>query len=193
VEEDLPPPGLAREVYFRDMLRIRPHKTDVFTQHGARQLSAVEFYRLVGRGDLASASEVRKSERAVLYSFSFLTFAAGVASGIFVTSNAQSLNDPACFTQGAISYNKCVDRAQKTSLYGAGLIAGGVLVGGLLLTIAALTPDMVTTPEETARLVDNYNRGLSRRLSASVPSEPRVQVAPIFGPGGGGLAARFTF
>jgi hypothetical protein len=110
-----------------------------------------------------------------------------------VTSNAQSLNDPACFTQGAISYNKCVDRAQKTSLYGAGLIAGGVLVGGLLLTIAALTPDMVTTPEETARLVDNYNRGLSRRLSASVPSEPRVQVAPIFGPGGGGLAARFTF
>jgi hypothetical protein len=192
VEEELPPPGLAREVYYRDMLRVRPHKTDVFTQHGARQLSAVEFYRLVGRGDLASASEVRKSERAVLYGFSFLTFAAGVASGIWVTSNAQSLNDPACFTQGAISYNKCVDRSQKTSLYGAGLIAGGVLVGGLLLTIAALTPDMVTTPEETTRLVENYNRGLSRRLSSSL-AEPRVQVTPMFGPGGGGLAARFTF
>jgi hypothetical protein len=191
VEEELPPPGIAREVYYRDMLRIRPHKTDVFTQHGARQLSAAEFYRLVGRGDLASASEVRQSERAVLYGFSFLTFAAGVASGIWVTSNAQSLNDPACFTQGVTSYNKCVDRSQKTSLYGAGLIAGGVVVGGLLLTIAALTPDMVTTPEETTRLVNNYNRGLSRRLSASV--EPRVQVTPIFGKDGGGLAARFTF
>ena len=73
------------------------------------------------------------------------------------------------------------------------LIGGGVVIGGLLLTIAALTPDMVTTPEETARLVENYNRGLSKRLSASVPSEPRVQVSPVFGPNGGGLAARFTF
>jgi hypothetical protein len=191
--EELPASGLAREMYYRDMLRVRPHQTDVFTQNGTRQLSAVEFYRMIGRPDLASASEVRKSERAVLYGFSFLTFAAGVASGIYVSSNAQSLNDPACFAQGAASYNKCVDHSQKTSLYGALLIGSGVVVGGLLLTIAALTPDMVTSPEETARMVDQYNKGLSKRLSAASASEPRVQVTPVFGPGGGGLAARFTF
>ncbi|HUM13831.1 MAG TPA: hypothetical protein VLT82_22980 [Myxococcaceae bacterium] len=190
-QEDLPPPGLAREVYYRDMLRVRPHQTDVFTQHGARKLSATEFYRLVGRGDLASASDVRKSERGILYGASFLTFAAGIASGIIVSGNAQSLNDPACFTNGTKSYNQCVDSAQKTSLYGALLIGGGVVVGGLLLTIAALTPDMVTTPEETARLAEQYNRGLSKRLAAA--SEPRVQVTPVFGKDGGGLAARFTF
>jgi hypothetical protein len=173
------------------MLRVRPHKTDVYTQNGARQLSAVEFYHLVGRGDLAAASEARQGERGILYGFSFLTFAAGVASGIWVNSNAQSLNDPACFAQGTVSYNRCVDSAQKSSLYGALLIGGGVVVGGLLLTIAALTPDMVTTPEETAKLADQYNKGLVKRLNAA--AEPRVSVAPVFGPGGGGLAARFTF
>jgi hypothetical protein len=191
VQEELPPAGLAREVYYRDMLRVRPHQTDVFTQHGARKLSAAEFYRLVGRGDLASASEVRKSERAILYTFSFLTFAAGVGTGIWVSNNAQDLNDPACFAQGTKSYNQCVDRAQKTSLYGALLIGSGVVVGGLLLTIAALTPDMVTTAEQTAQLADRYNRNLSKRLSSI--SEPRVQVTPVFGKDGGGLAARFTF
>jgi len=191
VQEDLPATGLAREVFYRDMLRVRPHKTDVYTQNGARQLSAVEFYRIIGRGDLVAASEARKGERGILYGFSFLTFAAGVASGIWVSSNAQSLNDPVCFAQGTVSYNKCVDSAQKNSLYGALLIGGGVVVGGLLLTIAALTPDMVTTPEETAKLADQYNRNLVKRLNAA--TEPRVSVAPVFGPGGGGLAARFTF
>jgi hypothetical protein len=191
VLEDLPAAGLAREVYYRDMLRVRPHKTDVFTQNGARQLSASEFYRLVGRGDLASASEARKGERGILYGFSFLTFAAGVASGIFVSGNAQNLNDPACFSQGVASYNRCVDSAQKSSLYGALLIGGGVVVGGLLLTIAALTPDMVTTPEETSKLAEQYNKNLVKRLNAV--TEPRVSIAPVFGPGGGGLAARFTF
>jgi hypothetical protein len=38
-----PAAGLAAEVYYRDMLRVRPHKTDVFTQNGARQLSASSF------------------------------------------------------------------------------------------------------------------------------------------------------
>ena len=101
------------------------------------------------------------------------------------------MNDPSCFAQGVISYNKCVDRASKTSLYGAALIGAGVVVGGLFLTAAALTGDMVTGPEETAKMVDDYNRGLSKRLSAA--AEPRVQLTPVLGKDGGGLAARFTF
>ena len=108
-----------------------------------------------------------------------------------MSGNAQNLNDPACFAQGVASYNRCVDSAQKSSLYGALLIGGGVVVGGLLLTIAALTPDTVTTPEETAKLADGYNKNLVKRLNAV--AEPKVSIAPVFGPGGGGLAARFTF
>ncbi len=50
---------------------------------------------------------------------------------------------------------------------------------------------MVTSPEETAKLVDQYNRNLSKRLNSL--AEPRVEVTPIFGKDGGGLAARFTF
>jgi hypothetical protein len=50
---------------------------------------------------------------------------------------------------------------------------------------------MVTTPEETSKLAEQYNKNLVKRLNAV--TEPRVSIAPVFGPGGGGLAARFTF
>jgi hypothetical protein len=192
VDDALPPPGLAREVYNRDSLRLRPSQNEVFTANGARELSAVEFYRLVGRPDLAASSQARKGERGLLYTFSFLTFGAGVASGVYVMSTAQNMNSPSCYAQGAISYNKCVQSNSNTKLIGAGLIAGGFLVGGLLLTWAALTPDMVTSPQETAQIVDQYNRNLSKRLT-SVLAEPRVEVTPMFGKDGGGIAARFTF
>ena len=191
VPDSLPPPGLAREVYLRDSLRLRAYDNDVYTERGARQLSAVEFYRTIGRPDLASASEVRKGERGLLYTFSFLTFAAGVASGVYVTSTAQPMNSPSCVSQGVVSYNQCVKSNSNTKTLGAALIGGGLIVGGLLATWAVLTPDMVTSPEETAKLVDQYNRNLSKRLNSF--AEPRVEVTPMFGKDGGGIAARFTF
>ena len=169
-----------------EMLVVPPHSTDVFSGRGTRQLSAVEFYRLTGRTDLAAEAEQRKTMRGWLYAASFLTFAGGVASGIVVTSNAQSLNDPACRAHGVAGYNKCVDDSSTASLTGAALIGAGVLVGGLFATWAALTPDMVTSPDETAKMAAKYNRELSRKLSS-------VTVTPMFGPGGGGLALAGKF
>jgi hypothetical protein len=192
VEDPMPASGLAREVYLRDSLKVRRLQNEVYTANGARALSAPEFYRLVGRPDLASASEVRKSERGLLYTFSFLTFAAGVGSGIYVMSTAQNPNNPSCFAQGNTSYNACVQSNSNTKTYGAALMAGGLVIGGLLLTWAALTPDMVTSPSETAKLVDQYNKNLSKRLSSAL-AEPRVEITPTFGKDGGGIAARFTF
>jgi len=50
---------------------------------------------------------------------------------------------------------------------------------------------MVTSPEETAKLVDQYDQKLQKRLNSL--AEPRVEVTPTFGKDGGGIAARFTF
>jgi len=192
VEDPIPARGLSREIYLRDSLRLGTYDNDVYTERGSRQLAAAEFYRLVGRSDLASASEARKGERGILYTLSFLTFAGGVASGVYVMSTAQPLSAPSCFNNGVAGYNHCVQQNSNTKTLGAGLIAGGVVLGGLLLTWAALTPDMVTSPEETSKLVDQYNRNLSKRLTSAY-TEPRVEVTPTFGKDGGGLAARFTF
>ena len=171
-----------------EMLVVPPHSTDVYSSRGARQVTAVEFYRMVGRTDLAAESEQRKSTRGWLYAAGFLSFAGGVASGILVSSNAQSLNDPHCFAKGVKSYNECVNNSSSQSLLGAALIGGGVLVGGLFATWAALTPDMVTSPDETARMAAKYNRELAAKLS-----QPSVSVTPVFGPGGGGLAIAGKF
>ena len=184
----LPPPGPTRELFMHEMLVVPPHTTDVYSSRGARQVSAVEFYRMVGRTDLAAESEMRKTTRGWLYAAGFLSFAGGVASGILVSSNAQSLNDPHCFAKGVKSYNECVNNSSSQSLLGAALIGGGVLVGGLFATWGALTPDMVTSPDETAKMAAKYNRELATKLS-----QPSVSVTPVFGPGGGGLALAGKF
>jgi hypothetical protein len=184
----LPPPGPTRELFMHEMLIVPAHSTDVFTSRGARQVSAVEFYRMMGRADLAAEAEQRKTTRGWLYAAGFLSFAGGVASGILVSSNAPSLNDPHCFAKGVKSYNDCVNNASNQSLLGAALIGGGVLVGGLFATWAALTPDMVTSPDETARMAAKYNKELASKLT-----QPSVSLTPVFGPGGGGLAIAGKF
>jgi len=184
----LPPPGPTRELFLHEMLVVPPHSTDVYTSRGARQLTAVEFYRMMGRTDLAAESEQRKTTRGWLYAMGFLSFAGGVASGIVVTSNAQSLNDPHCFSKGVKSYNDCVNNSSNQSLLGAALIGGGVLVGGLFATWAALTPDMVTSADETAKMAAKYNRELASKFS-----HPSVSISPVIGPGGGGLAVAGKF
>jgi hypothetical protein len=180
----LPPAGPTRELFIHERLIVPTHSNDVYTGRGTHQLSAVEFYRLMGRGDLAAESESRKTTRGWLYTASFLTFAGGVAAGIVVSTQAQSLNDPHCYAHGVPGYNDCVERSSNQSLLGAALIGGGVLVGGLFATWAALTPDMVTTPDETAKMAAKYNRELSRKLSEPSVSVTRclAQVAEVSPP-----------
>jgi hypothetical protein len=187
----LPPAGPGRELFLREMLHVMPRSNDVYIGSNKQQLSAIEFYRMVGRPDLVPAVHAQQSKRGWLYLTSVLFLGAGIASGIVVMNNAQDLNDPSCFAQGTASYNKCVDSNSKTTLLGAGLIAGGAIMGGLFFTLAANTSDMVTSPDETAVMAARYNQGLSRKLTSEAP--PRVEVTPVIGKGGGGLAAVMRF
>jgi hypothetical protein len=180
-------------MFLREMLHVMPRSSDVYIGTSKQQLSAAEFYRMVGRPDLISAVRGQQQKRAWLYLTSVITLGAGIASGIIVMNNAQDLNDPACFTRGAVSYNECVDRNNKTTLIGAGLVGAGAVIGGLFFTLAATTSDYVTSPDETAQLAARYNQALSRRMTGQA-STTKFDVTPVFGgKGGSGLMARLRF
>jgi hypothetical protein len=65
------------------------------------------------------------------------------------------------------------------------------VVGGSAPTIAALTPGHGDHARGDREARDQYNEPLE---AAEAPSPSRrVQVTPVFGKEGGGIAARFTF
>jgi hypothetical protein len=185
----LPPAGPGRETFLQDMVRFNPRTNEAFI--GTRPLGAQEFYNTVGRPDLAVRSAERTRQRTWLIVGSVVTFAAGVASGVVVLGNAQSLGDGKCFAAPQPQvYNDCVDRNHQTTTIGTVLIASGVLIGGGLFTWAMTIPEMVTTPEESAKLALEHDRALAKKYGAP---EARLDVLPAIGPGFAGLTARLTF
>jgi len=185
----LPPPGPGREAFLREFIRVDPRANAPFV--GTEFLSAKEFYGRIGRTDLVAASDGQTRKRIWLMSAATLVTAAGVAGGVVVLGNAQNLNDPRCFSNGNVSYNDCVDRANQTTLIGGLMVGLAVVVGGGILTWALLTPEMVTPPEETVHLATEYNRKLAVRHGA--PEGAQLEILPSFGPKGGSLAFRLTF
>ena len=169
------------------MVRFSPRTNEAFL--GTRPLSPQEFYNTVGRADLAARSAERSRQRTWLIVGSVVTLAAGVASGLVVLGNAQSLGDGKCFATPQ-SYNECVDRNHQTTTIGTVLIASGVVLGGGLFTWAMTIPEMVTTPEESTRLALEHDRALAKKYGAPAA---RLDILPAIAPGFAGLAARLTF
>ena len=184
----MPPEGPAREAFLRDFVRVDPRANEA--RIGGRTLGAHEFYTRVGRLDLAARADERTRQRIWLFAGAGLTAVAGAVGGAVVLGNAQNLNDPACIAGGNATYNECVDRANKSTTIGSGLILLGVVAGASLFTWACLIPQMVTSPEETVHLATEYNRALAREHGAP---GARLQLTPAFGPGYQGLVARLTF
>ena len=185
----LPPEGPERDAVLQEFIRVDTRANEAFVN--SRSLSAHDFYTRAGRPDLAARADERTRQRVWLIAGSVVTLAASATAGAIVLSNAQSLNDPACFVGATnVAYNDCVDRNNKTTTIGAGIILAGVVVSASLLTVALLIPEMVTTPEETLHLAIEANRALAQKHGAP---QSRLELVPAIAPGYQGLAARLTF
>jgi len=185
----LPPEGPERDAFMQEFIRVDARGNETFV--GSRSLSAHEFYTRTGHPDLAARADERTRQRVWMIAGSAVTLAASVTAGVIVLSNAQSLSDPACFVGATnVAYNDCVDRNNKTTTMGAGIILAGVVVSASLFTAALLIPEMVTTPEETVHLAVEHNRALARKHGAP---QAQLELLPAIGPGYQGLTARLAF
>jgi hypothetical protein len=185
----LPPEGPERDAVLQEFIRVDPRANETFI--GTRSLSPHDFYTRAGRSDLAAQADEHTRQRVWLIAGSVVTLAASATAGAIVLSNAQSLNDPACFLGATnVAYNDCVERNSKTTTIGAAIILAGVVVAASLLTVGLLIPEMVTTPEETLHLAVEHNRALAQKHGAP---QARLELLPAIGPGYQGLSARLAF
>ncbi len=184
----LPPQGPARDAFLAQSFSVDLMRNEVSV---AREpLAAAEFYRRVGRPDLAAHAEDRGRQRVWLMTGGGLVLAAGVVAGVLVMSGAPDTSSPACQNWDPHAYNDCADRASKAQMGGALLIGAGLVLGGVLIVWGMNVPEMVTAPEETLRLATEHNRTLAGKNGAT---GVRFELVPAVSPRFAGLSARLTF
>lgn len=187
----MPPQGPERDAFLAGAIAVDVFRNEVSL--GGKPLPARDFYRRLGRPDLAAWSEDRTRQRVWLMSGGGLVLVAGVVSGALVLASGPDTSSPACQTGDPKVYSDCASRAEKAQMGGALLAGAGLALGGALIVWGMNVPEMVTSVDETRRLATEYNETLSRKLGGSPPAGLRWQLRPALAPGYAGLVARLTF
>lgn len=169
----------------------------------ATPVDRVDFYRLVGRPDLAARQEDGRRRQVWFITGGILVTLAGLVGGIalansndapivYETSNPdyiQICRGPPC---GQIQTHTW----QTTT--GTLLAIAGAIGGGVLISLGLVAGNPVTTVAEDQTLVGEYNDLLLQRLSSTKKSSaPAPSPVPSLGfqlgPGGGMLQAGWRF
>lgn len=154
-------------------------------------LAGADFYRKVGRDDLARVYDDRMALKTGLITGGVIVALATSIIGIVLLSNGHE--DCGTVTQPSplanASFAACVDRNINSGPDGGALALaiGGPLLGGVAaLAGGMIDPDPVDLVERR-RLADDYNRGL-REKESSGSGAPDVQIRPMIGASGAGLS-----
>jgi hypothetical protein len=151
-------------------------------------LGVEDFFRLVGRADLASTYSTRNAVRLGLgLGGAAVVLAGGVTLFTPFAQTPCHIDDPQ-FAYG------CGQQYKKFAILGISGLAGLALVtSGLFINPLPVEPEMMR------RLADGYNAELRRKLSSAAtsvadhPSELTFGMTAYLAPGGGGLALTGTF
>lgn len=145
-----------------------------------KQVAEDEFFRQVGRDDLARSYQNRKMGKIVLIGGGMATTVLGILSGFGTNCAVES-----------DSFESCVASKRNVVFATAGL-------GIALSTVGILVNTHPAPPEEIRRMADEYNDALRDRLATPPPTTAtapslEVEVSPMVLRGGGGIAVGLRF
>jgi hypothetical protein len=195
---DEPPPASPQEEYdlhfigFDDFGLVDPetgvfHKmTEAYEGKYKKPIGGADFYRTVGREDLAQEYLEREQRRNAL-----MIAGGAVALGSLVASSiiaANGFSSSSCDVTSP-SFAQCSDaeasRASTGVLAAAAVGISGLLVGGGLFLAGAATNPNPLDASRMRELADQYNRQLKQRLD--------VSLLPLASPDRAGLALNLRF
>jgi hypothetical protein len=146
-------------------------------------LSAPDFYRRVGRADLADDYESRAWRSGALIVAGSAVTVGAIIAGVVVASQGQSapcdVASPDFGQCASASASQTRSRINTASLIGV----GGALAGGTLFLAGLLTGPRPVSGPEMREMADRYNQDLKAQLG----------VAAIARPDGGGMALSVQF
>jgi hypothetical protein len=168
------------------------------------RLSAVDFYRTIGRDDLEDAYDTRKRRGWILTGVGSVLIGAslyfGLGPGSDYTVDQDSIpscvmNRPSC-SQDVRDKEEQLERTRTTYRTAGAIALGGAFITGLIGAWYLLNPHPISE-REAANLAREYNAGMRRRLDRSVrlgnTALRDVRLAPAATADGGGLVLSGRF
>lgn len=156
-----------------------------------KPLLGADFYRKVGRNDLAVRYEDRMALRTGLIAGGVIVAVVSSIVGIALLSSGQencgTVTQPSPIANA--NFAACVDRNIHSGPDAGAMalaIAGPLLGGVTALAGSAIDPDPVSLVERR-RLADRYNQTLRERDSSG-SSAPAIRMGPMIGASGAGLS-----
>ena len=151
-----------------------------------KPLAAADFYRRVGRDDLAQEYVSRAARRNTLIAAGAIVALATVTAGIVIAVE----NQPGpCPQSSFAAFSACAsaqsDQARSALLTATLVGVSGALIGGTLVLAGALTNPHPVDPSRMRELADRYNVQLRKQLG--------MQVLPLVTPDRAGLALGLRF
>jgi hypothetical protein len=160
--------------------------TDAYEGKYKIPLAPAEFFRTVGRDDLAQEYTARESRRNAAMVTGALIGLGSLLATVVIISNATSGD---CNMSNATAFGQCVSeqssRSQSGFLTGGAVGLGGLLLGGAIYFAGASTNPNPLDAYQMRELADGYNQRLKQRLG--------ISMLPVLTPDAAGLALNMPF
>ena len=162
--------------------------TEVYEGRYRKPIEGADFYRKVGREDLAQEYALRAGRQSTLrIAGGVIALSAFVASAIIVANSMSA--DPCDVNSPFPDFARCASERASQARSGVTTAAivgiSGGLVGGALLIAAAVTDPNPVDASQMRELADQYNRQLKQKLG--------VSVVPLASPDRAGFALDLRF
>lgn len=165
-------------------------KNEITEGRSATRITHRQLFERMGRTDLLTQSLALEQRRTLLAITGGIIAGVAIGAGVAVIATGPRLASPECEADVRIYNEICVPRANAHNYAGTAIIAGGVVTGLLLGTIAYWSDPNVLTRDETASLIGTYNSQLAKRLKQP-PSG--LKIIPVVTPDGAALSASLKF
>jgi hypothetical protein len=182
------PPIIAaeedRSVIFTDDYKILYGETH-------RELTAVQLFEVLGRSDLVAQANTNSKRRTALVISGVSVAVVGLGAGIALLATAPNLQTGRCNMEADYYNNVCLPRNSAHQIGGAASIAGGIIIGAILGSVAWWSRPEVFTRYELGKFIDQHNAELVN--ASKKPSSFHFELSPSVSPSFAGLVATGTF
>lgn len=156
-----------------------------------KELTAVQLFEALGRTDLVDQANTNSKRRTVLMISAISVAAIGLGAGIALLATAPNLMTGRCNMEAAYLNDVCLPLNSLHQVGGAASIAGGLIIGAILGSVAWWSRPEVFTRYEMGKFIDQHNAELVN--ANKKPTSFHFDLSPSVSPTFAGLVATGTF